>query len=364
MAKIQVKQYSAGMVGLPGSTVTAGFGIVKQLEACLVTGFNVQPLASAVVAGNVLSGTTNSNHGFLVGNVIGISKPGGSPVDGEYRIKSVGDKTFTASAAGVADVTVSSGLEVKIAPAGWTLLESSAKTRAFQAPVSTSFLAGNNPVYVIDEPSDGNISLQGFLSFTSLNDKSLPFPANPMWHARNVPGGLLNIIASDRFCWVFLNYYHDSVCSVFCFGRFSDDRWGSMLNGGAASGLSNAFGFMAFCNDDTFSTNKWAPSGPISTAPIRLKTVGMTNKTICSTDGPSPIPDAFGDVMFSPAYFNLEGALRPAPGQYIAHHADANIPASTAMPDGRVIKGFRADSSYAGWSAKAICLDVVGPWHG
>lgn len=110
--------YHSDMPGAPALHGGAGAPILDVLDACLVTGFNLQPLASLEVAAGVATGTVAAGHGLV--RPVRIQITSGGPLTGLHALLSTPDaNTFTFPASGIPDGSYA-GAAVRVAPAGWT----------------------------------------------------------------------------------------------------------------------------------------------------------------------------------------------------------------------------------------------------
>lgn len=110
--------YTSDMPGAPALHGGAGAPILNVLDACLVTGFNLQPLASLEVAAGIATGTVAAGHGLV--RPVRIQITSGGPLTGLHALLSAPDaNTFTFPASGIPDGSYS-GASVRVAPAGWT----------------------------------------------------------------------------------------------------------------------------------------------------------------------------------------------------------------------------------------------------
>lgn len=128
---IPVKYFSSEMIGAPRISGTPG-DIVTTLEACLVTGFNLQTVQSIVVTAGVATVTFGTAHGFIDGQVVLIAGAEQSALNGECRVASADTNSFNFSTTQT-DVTATGTISAKVAPAGWEKVFSATQRGAFRS---------------------------------------------------------------------------------------------------------------------------------------------------------------------------------------------------------------------------------------
>lgn len=110
--------YTSAMPGAPALSETSGT-MLNVLDACLVTGFNLQPLAGIEVTAGVATATVTAGHGLL--RPVRCKISGHGSLNGLYPVTGTPSATqFTFSVA-VPDGSYPGG-SVSVAPAGWEKL--------------------------------------------------------------------------------------------------------------------------------------------------------------------------------------------------------------------------------------------------
>ena len=127
MANFPVKWFSNDMGGAPVLGDTAAGDFIALLKACLVTGFNVTPVASAAYeaeSGEVLV-TLTTGHGFKAWQVIEVSGADQESYNGQHRVTSIGSDwvRYVPDAAPSASPATGTTIEIKAAPVGgWEIV--------------------------------------------------------------------------------------------------------------------------------------------------------------------------------------------------------------------------------------------------
>lgn len=118
-----VKWFSEAMGGAPLLSTDTGNGtagtLISVLKACLVTGFNINPIQSITLDGGLAVATFALAHGFLPDSIVAIEGVNLN-WNGEYRVLSVTTTTVTFAPVGTPSA-VGTGGTMKVAPAGWEL---------------------------------------------------------------------------------------------------------------------------------------------------------------------------------------------------------------------------------------------------
>ncbi|MFP5300125.1 hypothetical protein R2R70_02770 [Cobetia sp. SIMBA_158] len=122
MVDYPVKWFSNDMGGAPVLGDTAAGDFIALLKACLVTGFNVTPVASATYeaeSGEVLV-TLTTGHGFKAWQVIEISGADQESYNGQHRVTSIGSDwvRYVPDAAPSVSPATGTTIEIKAAPVG------------------------------------------------------------------------------------------------------------------------------------------------------------------------------------------------------------------------------------------------------
>ena len=121
-----VKHYTSNMGGAPALGDTAAGDFIALLKACLVTGFNVTPVASMTYdAGpGVVTVEVGTGHGFQPWQVIEISGADQAVYNGQHRVTATTETSFAFVPATAPSTTPATGtlIEAKAAPVGgWTI---------------------------------------------------------------------------------------------------------------------------------------------------------------------------------------------------------------------------------------------------
>ncbi|MBK10917.1 MAG: hypothetical protein CL810_15420 [Cobetia sp.] len=133
MADYPVKWFSNDMGGAPALGDTSAGDFIALLKACLITGFNVTPVASATYeaeSSEVLV-TLTTGHGFKAWQVIEVSGADQESYNGQHRVTSVGSDWVRYAPDSAPSVSPATGstIEIKAAPVGgWQVADEDAST--------------------------------------------------------------------------------------------------------------------------------------------------------------------------------------------------------------------------------------------
>lgn len=179
-----VRIYRSSDYGHPVLTGTAG-DLLKVLDACLVTGYGVNPITSLTQAAGVATATCTSPHGMPLGafamrQISGANEAG---FNVEALAMSTGTYTFTYPVNPLTPATGTGPATVKCAGSGWSKpFPNVGSVGAYRQP--TTF--ANGRYLRVDDVSVANTArVVGYVSMADLNSGSGAFPTN-----EQVPGGL------------------------------------------------------------------------------------------------------------------------------------------------------------------------------
>ncbi len=199
-----VKWMHSAMTGAP--VVDNQWGaLIGLLDACLISGFNVQTCNSIAVASGVATATFGSgSHGFQVGQIIQIED--GGAWNGQYRVLTVSGSliTFTAPSGATALATTCT---VKTPGLGWTKPYSGTNKAAYKSADPTSsgcYLRVDNsldPAYTTTYAKYAKVTLcESMTDIDTMVGARVPFdPANPT--KNEVASGSGNTVINGWFKW-------------------------------------------------------------------------------------------------------------------------------------------------------------------
>ncbi|MFK4017292.1 hypothetical protein [Cobetia marina] len=122
MADFPVKWFRSDMGGAPVLGDTAAGDFIALLKACLVTGFNVTPVASAnyEAESSEVQVTLTTGHGFKAWQVIEVTGADQEVYNGQHRVTSVGSDWVRYVPDATPSVSPATGttIEIKAAPVG------------------------------------------------------------------------------------------------------------------------------------------------------------------------------------------------------------------------------------------------------
>jgi hypothetical protein len=123
------------MTGAPVLTNTWG-SMTALLDACLVTGFNLQTVTSITRTGSTATATLTSGHGFVVDQVVLIAGCDQPEYNGEFTVTAVTSTTvsFTVSGTPVTPATTAAAITMKVAPLGFEIVFTDTNKRVYRSP--------------------------------------------------------------------------------------------------------------------------------------------------------------------------------------------------------------------------------------
>ena len=131
----QVKWLYQGMTGAPVLTNTWG-SLTALLDACLVTGFNLQTVSSITRSGSTATATLTAGHGFVVDQVMLIAGCDQAEYNGEFTVTAITATTvsFTVSGTPVTPATTAGAITLKVAPLGFEIAFTGSNKRVYRSP--------------------------------------------------------------------------------------------------------------------------------------------------------------------------------------------------------------------------------------
>jgi len=168
---IPVKHFNFEQTGAPQCTGEPG-SMIAVLDACLVNGFNLNPIDSLSVTGGVATVSVSAGHGFTDDMVVLIEGATPTALNGEKRVTNASTTTFDFDATGVADGAATGAISCKTAPAGWEKAFSGTNVAVYRMPAF-----GSNSHYLrVDDTDPQWARLRGYESMTDVDTGVGPFP--------------------------------------------------------------------------------------------------------------------------------------------------------------------------------------------
>lgn len=163
----------SGMQSAPTYTSAAG-SFISVLDACLVTGFNTQPVSSATASGGVVTFNFPSAPGFSALDTVAVAGSSASAANGVFRVLSAANNQVLVSIPGVSDGAVGGTLTMKFAPLGWDKPHFGTNVAVFRPADLTT----TRPyLRVQDSVAGGSARYRGYLSMSSEIVGNNPFPS-------------------------------------------------------------------------------------------------------------------------------------------------------------------------------------------
>lgn len=168
-----VKYFHSEMTGAPVLNGTAG-SLISVLDACLVNGFNARAVDSIVVTNGIATATVSAGHGYTADHVVLISGATPAALNGEQRITSVTQTTFTFAVSGVPDGAASGTIGAKIAPLGFEKPFSGTNLAVYRS----GDLLSTRMLLRVDDTGAQNARVVGYETMADINTGTGPFPVS------------------------------------------------------------------------------------------------------------------------------------------------------------------------------------------
>lgn len=397
--------FNSEMLGAPSVGVDMGVAgrMLAIFEACLVTGFNVQPVTGISVQDGVATVTcTNANPGFREHQRVRIEGASPPELNGDWKINTLTGATFqfpTTAPNGAATGTISA----KTAPLGWTK-EFSATNVAVYRPKT-----GLRHFFRMDDTrGQGQAAFRGYEVMTASGDSGTnPFPTIaalssgvcinkfeattyfPRWFVVGDDRAVYLVYSASDHLGVQMSNSDYSVCG---FGEIISyipgDVGSSFVMGNSANTPSNYSWSYVYWNGSCFPgyIGNYHYSGCYLSrrysqeigAPSRFKISGSGlmegwgSSAKAEERTPYPNPADLGVLFHTPIHIQEEsnncvrGEL-PGPYQFLHTYASARI-GDTYLVNGRQIMITRAydnNSPHSSGVGKSGVMgwDITGPWR-
>ncbi|MDP1980469.1 hypothetical protein [Undibacterium sp.] len=174
MPNTTVKYFSSDMPGAPVLSGLAG-SMIAVLDACLINGFGLVSVTSAVVAGNVATLNVGAGHSFTVGTVAlvaGVTSP--AELNGEARVTAITANSISFVTTGISNQTATGTITAKLAGAGWAKAYTATNTAAYKP----NDVQSTGCYLRLDDAGTIHTRAIGYETMADINTGSGPFPTN------------------------------------------------------------------------------------------------------------------------------------------------------------------------------------------
>lgn len=250
MPDTTVKYFHNGMTGAPTLNGAAG-SLIAILDACLVDGFGLKSVDSAVISNGQATLTIAAGHSAVAGGVVtisGVTNP--AALNGERKVVSVSSSQIIVSTTDITDQTATGTITVKNSPAGWTKAFSGTNLAAYRTKTPNS----NAMILRIDDTGTVDARVYGAEDMTDITTFTAKFPTEIQqagglyWPKSNAADSTARswIVAADHrfmFIWVGPNAtYKDSHGFSACFGNTipyaPSDAFATIITGNTSAGYA------------------------------------------------------------------------------------------------------------------------------
>ncbi len=391
----QVKFFQSNQTGAPSITGQAG-SLISVLNACLITGFNLNTVSSIIRTDDVATVTVASGHGYRDGDTIRIEGATVDAYNGDWRIKNCTTNTFDYDIEGEPATPAGGTIIARVAPLGWESPFTGDNKAAYRSLEESS-----NKMYLrVDETSiSGGTAANGYLTTSAsvqmcerMTDIDTTTGVSQVYWRKSADVSATArswIIVGDekRFylfvCWSLLS---NSTCySPYFFGDVipfkSGDSYSSVVAGyyqlGTSSNSPQAY--IGTDNDIGLCVTSTTSNGIITARSFSqvggsvfsaFTTGGLSSVQLTSASSQITFPNQSDNGVFvmpamiwdkSPA--TLRGRV---PGYYFPLHGiPAEIP---TVYDGFIINGVSKKllaikgHTQTASSFSAVCIDIDGEW--
>ncbi|MBI1626758.1 hypothetical protein [Comamonas suwonensis] len=383
-----VKHFYSSMQGGPVLAGQAG-SLIALLDACLVTGWGLKAVDSAVIANGVCRmNFASGKSGGEVDAVILVAGASLAGLNGEQRITEV-SSTWVEFRTALPDGAVTGSISFKMAAAGWSKPFSGTHIAVYQSPNPQS-----TRMFVrVDDTGTVEARLRGYETMTDASTGAGLFPLDGQING----GGYFNkstaasatpvkwrIVANDRSVFINVVGYSGSIASAesgrtvfigdFQGGKPGGDPYAFSIGCGSAAGYSVTPGTC----DQSGGVNQLAPrsytalGGAISlTAVPEIGTAGAISGLDTAF---GPFPNVIDGGLRLSRRLMLEGVAQRGvvPGLYtVPQSAVGAIIAPLARTPGRGVLSGRnllaigcgaGSQLYPSISLGISFIDITGPW--
>jgi len=211
----KVKWMHNAFAGAPVLTNNWG-SMTALLDACLVTGFNLQTVTKLTRAGDVATASIGTSHGFMVDQVVLVAGCEQAAYNGEFTITAVTATTvsFRVDAAASESATTQTSITIKTAPLGFEIAHTGTNKRAYRSP---NPLSNRHYLRVDDSLPPGYTTTWAKFARVSIAEDMADIdtfvgaraPYTPEAPTRNeVPSGAGTTMYSGWFKWYYARHTH------------------------------------------------------------------------------------------------------------------------------------------------------------
>lgn len=388
MTDTSVKWFHSEMPGAPSLTGTPGSQIAV-LDACLINGFGLVSVTSAVIAGNVATLNVGAGHGFTVGAVALVAGATTPPeLNGEARVTAVTVSSISFATTGISNQTATGTITVKLAGAGWQKAFAATNTAAYKS----SDAASTGCYCRIDDTGTNIARAVGYESMSDINTGTGQFPTNSQvaggyyWQksgaADSTPVKWLVFADARAFYLVrYPSFFYSGVPEITFFGDIvstkSGDAYSCGITGNGYSHvgqMQSAAAQMLYCSQpaaDVYCARSYTGLGGAvqmgRTFPLMYSDYNVYSGAIASAmPFPNPADGGVYAVNFnlveygSKAYRGtLPGALAIPQSNAYAVLANKDLIIGQGDLAGRSLRAVTS----TGYLNGAMFFDVTGPWR-
>lgn len=389
-----VKFFSSEMSGAPVVSGTKG-SLLNMIDACLVTGFNLQAANTVTVASGIATVGLNAGN-FMLHSIVLVAGATPSGLNGEKRVLTVpGAASFTFDATGIADGVATGTITVKTAPLGWLKAFTGTNTGVYKIDPALHPDSTNCMVRIADT---GNYCAQiaGYETMTAVSTGTGKFPTSAqrptsLWVFRSYvphPDAAARswfVVGDSRFVYIGIRSYTDGLADYgpawVCFGEFqslkSADPYRFLVTGNYDLDAIELSGSASSC------TGCGTAAAPVYIA--RSYTGLGTGKLAASKSWPGDYGNS-GGASAPLAYPNGpdSGLLLCAAQLFEDAHYRGNLPGMRLIPQnvvrkicpdlvtpyldtevagytGRLVGFYPCIYNYTEWGV--VAFDLTGPWE-
>lgn len=249
-----VKYLHSGMPGAPVLSGTAG-ALNSVLDACLKDGFGLKTVDSLVVTGNVAVASISTGHSAEADTVVLIEGATPSALNGEWRVTATTTNTITFSVPGIADVSATGAMTVKMSPLGWLKPFSGTNLSVYKSADAQS-----SGVHLrVDGTPTTHAFVRGYESMSDVNTGIGPFPT-PVQNSTGLYWPKSNAAGAAARNWLVVG---DGLRFYFCSAAFGTEFYyvwpfGDILKLNSADAFNSVIGGGETTSEGTTASNNSA----------------------------------------------------------------------------------------------------------
>lgn len=373
-----VKLFSSNDLNAPKLSGTVG-ALIPLLDACLITGYNVQPVNKLLIVAGVATATTNAIHGFKVGDVVALSGATDEGLNTEFVVTAADNNNFSFKVDGSPTSPATGSISAKKAAAGWSKPFSGANKAVYKStnPLSKGFCLR------IDDADARYTRARGFEAMTDIDNGTGLFPTVAQVSLGLTWAKSLNtnstavewlLVADDRTFYFFPRCWPTQGNAIYYFGDLlelvTNDLYSVVINGSTLANTGSAYtdnsgGSVRDGTTGKYMAREMHGAGGSVSAPAN----GFGSQTYSGYSVGYPFPNPTGNLLITAPIListpdsgvrgSLAGIYQPLHNQPLTNGDIFNGLMVNGLSRSCVIVDFAVDTANRG----RFAVDITGPWR-